>query len=183
MPLEFDTQDLWGSSSRLLSVKKASGVSQDCWEDYGDEVFEPLGVLVVRSPATPEPGPNPTRPGPTRPEEARPGPSPARPRANPSPKPTRPDPKFDPDQPDRSLARPEPGPTPTRPAPTPGPSDVALLRVSYTPARAFVILKRTNIDSGVCEINAHLKPDAPARPQPGPTRPEPGPTRPRPDPT
>ena len=117
----------------VLSFLKASGVSQDRWEDYGDEVFEPLGALVVRSPATPEPGPNPTRPGPTRPEEARPGPSPARPRANPSPNPTRPDPKFDPDQPDRSLARPEPGPTPTRPAPTPGPSDPAEARVDPKP--------------------------------------------------
>ena len=99
----------------VLNFLKASGVTHNCWEDYGDEVFEPLGALVVRSPATPEPGPNPTRPGPTRPEEARPGPSPARPRANPSPNPTRPDPKFDPDQPDRSLARPEPDPDPTRP--------------------------------------------------------------------
>ena len=113
----------------VLSFLKASGVSQDRWEDYGDEVFEPLGALVVRSPATPEPGPNPTRPGPTRPEEARPGPSPARPRANPSPNPTRPDPKFDPDQPDRSLARPgrararaDPDLAhPTRPEVRPGP--------------------------------------------------------------
>ena len=30
------------------------------------------------------------------------------------------------------------------------------LRLSYTPVRAFAILKRTNADSGVCEINAHL---------------------------
>ena len=34
--------------------------------------------------------------------------------------------------------------------------DVALLRLSYTPVRAFAILKRTNTDSGVCEKNAHL---------------------------
>ena len=31
-----------------------------------------------------------------------------------------------------------------------------LLRLSFTPVRAFAILKRTNTDSGVCEINAHL---------------------------
>ena len=34
--------------------------------------------------------------------------------------------------------------------------DVALLKLSYTPVRAFAILKRTNTDSGVCEKNAHL---------------------------
>ena len=79
----------------VLSFLKASGVSQDCWEVHGTEVFEPLGALVARSPDPPEPGPTPTRPGPTQPEEARPDPEPTRPRTHPDPTRslTQPDPK------------------------------------------------------------------------------------------
>ena len=50
----------------VLSFLKA-GVSQDCREAHRTEVFEPLGALVARSPAPPEPGPTPTRPDPARP--------------------------------------------------------------------------------------------------------------------
>ena len=64
----------------VLSFLKASGVSQDCWEAHGTEVFEPLGALVARSPA----GPTPTRPG-----LKKPGPTPSPP--DPEPTPTRPE--------------------------------------------------------------------------------------------
>ena len=43
-------------------------------------------------------------------------------------------------------------------------SSSGTLRQGPTPVRAFAILKRTNADSGVCEINAHLNkilPDPP----------------------
>ena len=68
----------------VLSFLNASGVSQDCWEAHGTEVFEPLGALVTRSPAPPEPGPTPTRPG-----LKKPGPTPSPP--DPEPTPTRPE--------------------------------------------------------------------------------------------
>ena len=71
----------------VLSFLKASGVSQDCWEAHGTEVFEPLGALVAQ--ARPHPSPARPRPGPARPGLKKPGPTPSPP--DPEPTPTRPE--------------------------------------------------------------------------------------------